>query len=89
MELLEKYKGMKVFLTGHTGFKGSWLCMMLKELGADVYGFSLEHDKDVLYEVSAFSDQDRYCSYARQYWRNNIQYLRDIEEVILSIKKDR
>jgi len=31
----------------------------------------------------------RYCSYARQHWRNNIQYLRDIEEVILSIKKDR
>ena len=31
----------------------------------------------------------RYCSHARQYWRNNIQYLRDIEEVILSIKKDR
>ena len=33
--------------------------------------------------------RSRYCSYARQYWRNIIQYLRDIEKVILSIKKDR
>lgn len=30
-----------------------------------------------------------YCSYASKYWRDGIQYLRDIEEVILSIKKDR
>ena len=35
------YNGKRVFLTGHTGFKGSWLSLMLKELGADVYGFSL------------------------------------------------
>ena len=30
-----------------------------------------------------------YCSYAGQYWRDNIQYLRDIEKVIFHIKKDR
>lgn len=35
------YKGKKVLLTGHTGFKGSWLAIWLKELGADVYGFAL------------------------------------------------
>lgn len=29
-------------MTGHTGFKGSWLCKMLKNLGADVTGFALE-----------------------------------------------
>lgn len=39
---LNFYKGKKVFVTGHTGFKGSWLCKMLKSLGADVTGFSLE-----------------------------------------------
>ena len=36
------YKNKKVFLTGHTGFKGSWLTLWLTHLGADVCGFSLE-----------------------------------------------
>lgn len=36
------YKGKKVLVTGHTGFKGSWLCIWLKELGADVIGYSLD-----------------------------------------------
>ena len=35
------YKGKKVFLTGHTGFKGSWLALWLAELGAEVLGYSL------------------------------------------------
>lgn len=35
------YKGKKVFVTGHTGFKGSWLCKMLSDMGADVTGYSL------------------------------------------------
>ena len=36
------YKGKKVLVTGHTGFKGSWLCIWLKELGSEVIGYSLE-----------------------------------------------
>jgi CDP-glucose 4,6-dehydratase len=36
------YKNKKVFVTGHTGFKGSWLCMWLLKLGAEVYGFSID-----------------------------------------------
>lgn len=36
------YKGKKVFLTGHTGFKGAWLSIWLKQLGAEVLGYSLE-----------------------------------------------
>ena len=35
------YKGKKVFITGHTGFKGSWLCKLLANAGADVTGYSL------------------------------------------------
>jgi len=35
------YKGKKVLITGHTGFKGSWLSVWLKLLKADVYGLSL------------------------------------------------
>jgi CDP-glucose 4,6-dehydratase len=36
------YKGKKVLVTGDTGFKGSWLCLWLLSLGADVVGYALE-----------------------------------------------
>jgi CDP-glucose 4,6-dehydratase len=36
------WKGRKVFLTGHTGFKGSWLALWLNSLGAEVTGYSLD-----------------------------------------------
>lgn len=35
------YKGKKVLITGHTGFKGSWLAVWLRDLGAEVIGYSL------------------------------------------------
>lgn len=35
------WNGKKVFLTGHTGFKGSWLSLWLQQLGADVTGYAL------------------------------------------------
>ncbi|WP_047986119.1 CDP-glucose 4,6-dehydratase [Ornithinibacillus californiensis] len=38
----EFWKGKKVFITGHTGFKGSWLCLWLHSLGAEVTGYALE-----------------------------------------------
>ena len=36
------WAGRRVFVTGHTGFKGAWLCALLAELGAKVTGFSLD-----------------------------------------------
>lgn len=39
--LKKAYAGKRVFVTGHTGFKGSWLCEWLLGLGAQVYGYSL------------------------------------------------
>jgi CDP-glucose 4,6-dehydratase len=36
------YKGKKVLVTGHTGFKGSWLSIWLNQLGAEVQGYALE-----------------------------------------------
>ena len=35
------YAGRRVFVTGHTGFKGAWLCLWLQRLGAEVTGFAL------------------------------------------------
>lgn len=35
------WKGKKVFLTGHTGFKGSWLCLWLQSMGAELHGYAL------------------------------------------------
>jgi len=38
------WRGKRVLLTGHTGFKGSWLLLWLLELGAEVWGYALEPD---------------------------------------------
>lgn len=38
---LEFFNGKRVFVTGHTGFKGSWLCHILAKAGAEVTGYSL------------------------------------------------
>ncbi|WP_419177025.1 CDP-glucose 4,6-dehydratase [Desulfosediminicola sp.] len=38
---LEMFRNRRVFITGHTGFKGSWLAFLLHEIGADVMGFAL------------------------------------------------
>lgn len=52
------WKGKRVFLTGHTGFKGSWLSLWLKELGAEVYGYSLAPEVSrSLFEVCSIASQ--------------------------------
>lgn len=42
MDIRKFYEGKKVLVTGHTGFKGSWLCRILSLFGAEVTGYSLE-----------------------------------------------
>ncbi len=41
MDLRSFYEGKRILVTGHTGFKGAWLCMMLSNLGAEVHGIAL------------------------------------------------
>jgi CDP-glucose 4,6-dehydratase len=53
------FKNKKVFLTGHTGFKGSWMLQILHMLGADVKGYALspEHEQDLYHQI----DGDKLC----------------------------
>ena len=54
------YKNRKILVTGHTGFKGTWLCKMLLMLGADVTGYSLESPTDpALYDLIGLEGQMR------------------------------
>ena len=48
-QLKNFWKGKKVFITGHTGFKGSWLIVLLNLLGAKIYGYSLKPKKNSLF----------------------------------------
>lgn len=57
--LQSAFKGKRVFLTGHTGFKGAWMLQILQWLGADVKGYALapEKDKDLYNQVNG----DKLC----------------------------
>ena len=46
------WKNKKIFLTGHTGFKGSWMIIFFHLLGAKVYGYSLKQNKISLYNIA-------------------------------------
>lgn len=58
--MLEFYKGKRVLVTGHTGFKGAWLCRMLVMAGAEVTGYSLEPPtRPNLYELAGLEHRMR------------------------------
>lgn len=57
--MTEVFKNKRVFLTGHTGFKGAWLLQILHHLGADVKGYSLapEQENDLYNQING----DKLC----------------------------
>lgn len=58
LDLKSFFTGKKIFITGHTGFKGSWLSFWLNELGAQVTGYALEPDYDhSLFESVKLADR--------------------------------
>ena len=52
---LDFWKNKNVLITGHTGFKGSWLSLLLHELGSNIYGIS-DKKKEGIYEIVELSD---------------------------------
>lgn len=58
-EIMEFYNGKRVLITGHTGFKGSWMTTVLLMAGAEVTGFALEPPTDPsLFELLGFDRTD-------------------------------
>ena len=73
------WKNKKVFLTGHTGFKGSWLCVFLNLLGAKVAGYSLKPESKL-----NFFDLAKINNLIKQ---STIGDIRDYEKLKKSISK--
>jgi len=67
----------KVLVTGHTGFKGGWLSLWLKELGAEVIGYSLNP-----ITKSNFFDQAKIKKIFKEDYRKNIQNAYDLKKCI-------
>jgi len=53
---MDFYRDKKVLVTGHTGFKGSWLCRLLHNAGAKVIGYALESETESLYKIACVDD---------------------------------
>lgn len=81
MECLKDcYRNKNVLVTGHTGFKGSWLSILLKELGARVTGYSLEPntDRDNYVQTNLASKLQSYIGDIRDH-RKLMQVLTDCQ----------
>ena len=79
--IIEVFKNKKVLITGHTGFKGGWLCKLLLEFGSKVSGISLEADKISLYNLlKLYNEVDSHIC--------DIRKLENIDRIIKEINPD-
>ncbi|MDA9222173.1 CDP-glucose 4,6-dehydratase [Methylophilaceae bacterium] len=76
----DQYKGKKVLITGHTGFKGSWLSTWLLKLGAKVVGYSLDVPTD-----PSFFEGANLASKVKSYFKD----VRDLKELRVVINKEK
>ena len=76
--MLDFYKNKKVFITGHTGFKGSWLCEILTLAGAKVAGYALEPNTDPsIYNLLNLKDKVK----------STIGDIRDYDKLLAAMKE--
>ncbi len=80
--LKDFYTGKKVFLTGGTGFKGSWLCLLLHELKATVYDYSMAPPSEP--SLWQLADVAKVCTHIRA----NILDKDNLKKHILKIQPD-
>lgn len=71
--LRQAWQGRRVFITGHTGFKGSWLSLMLADLGAQLWGYSLPAPT----HPSLF-EQGKVAGRFQQSWHTEASDVRDL-----------
>lgn len=81
--MISFWKNKKVLITGNTGFKGSHLTLFLKNLGAEVYGYSLKPNvtESLFYELNIDSmvSEQKYA---------NIKNIRELNKFCLKVKPD-
>ena len=70
----------KVFITGHTGFKGAWLCIILKYLNSKIYGYALKPEKNSLFIKSQIG---------KNIYSNTYSDIRDITKLKKKIKQSK
>lgn len=76
------YKDKKVFITGHTGFKGTWMCKVLVNAGAKVYGYALKAPTEPsLYDICGVDKE--ITSYI-----GDIRDLKHLTEVMNEVKPE-
>ena len=76
------YKNKRILITGHTGFKGSWMCKLLIAAGADVTGYALEPPTDPsLFEMCGLAAQINSV-------RGDIRDLNHLKKVIAEIEPE-
>ena len=82
MSIFDAYRNKKVLITGHTGFKGSWLAMWLIKLGAKVTGLSMNVPTEPSHYISA------HISESLTDYRIDIRDATSLEKLVLEIKPD-
>ena len=86
-ELKKYYNGKKVFMTGHTGFKGSYMCVLLKYLGAKIYGYSLKPEKCSLFELIKKGYNEDKSNKTRLIEKEVFADIRDYKKLYKFVKK--
>ncbi len=82
MNYTKIYKNKKILVTGHTGFKGFWLILWLKKMGAEIYGISLNKHNNKSKKIIYFYNKNIKNFYF------DITSFKKTSEVILKIKPD-